>query len=340
MILHSLASAFPAAVYTQSDCWEIFRRSRAIDRLTPRSARLLETVLLGDSGIATRHFAVAPEEAFLADAGGLNRAFEREAPPLAGAALSAACRSGAVDPHDIDALFLCTCTGYLCPGVSSHVAEHLGLRMDAALLDLSGLGCGAALPTLRAAAGFLAAHPGALVATVAVEICSAAYFLADEAGVLISACLFGDGAAAGLWRANGRPGQWRASGFQSRHVPEEREKIRFVNDAGKLRNQLHRAVPALAADAVAGLFADRTADPDAVLAHPGGRDVLDALGARLPAFPFDESRAVLRARGNVSSPSVLCALEERLARPEPGSRLWLTAFGAGFAAHSCELTRL
>ena len=47
-------------------------------------------------------------------------------------------------PADLDALIICTCTGYLCPGVTSYVSEQLGLRTDAYLQDLVGLGCGAA----------------------------------------------------------------------------------------------------------------------------------------------------------------------------------------------------
>jgi alkylresorcinol/alkylpyrone synthase len=42
----------------------------------------------------------------------------------------------------------------------------------------------------------------------------------------------------------------------------------------------------------------------------------------------------------MSSPAVLFALERRLdAARETDQRLWLTAFGAGFAAHACELWR-
>jgi alkylresorcinol/alkylpyrone synthase len=42
----------------------------------------------------------------------------------------------------------------------------------------------------------------------------------------------------------------------------------------------------------------------------------------------------------MSSPSVLFALERRLAENRADDqRLWLTAFGAGFAAHACELWR-
>jgi len=339
MFLQSLASAFPSARYTQRECLGILRASRAHQSLSPRAVKVVESVLNGSSGIDSRHFALAPAEFVAAGAGELNRAFEREAPILADEALCRACERACVRPEEIDALFLCTCTGYLCPGVSSHVGERARLRADAYLHDLSGLGCGAALPMMHAASCFLAAHPAALVATVAVEICSAAFYLDEDIGVLISACLFGDGASAALWRAEDRGGQWRASNFRSLHRPEEREKIRFVNAEGKLRNQLHRAVPELAADAVRELFEKRTRDPDLVIAHTGGRDVIDAIESRLPGYSLDATRETLRLHGNMSSPSVMCALEKSLAQINGYRSLWLTSFGAGFAAHACELAR-
>jgi predicted naringenin-chalcone synthase len=337
MYLQSLASAFPETRYTQRECLEIFRASPAPAALSARSVKIVEAVLNGPSGINTRHFALPPGELFAAGAGELNRAFEREAPRLAVAALDKASAAAGTPAGEIDALFVCTCTGYLCPGVSSHVAERAGLRRNAHLHDLSGLGCGAALPMMHAAACFLAAHPEAVVATVAVEVCSAAFYLDDDIGVLISACLFGDGASAAIWRGRDRGGQWRAANFRSIHRPEEREKIRFVNAGGKLRNQLHRAVPAMAADAVAELFAARSRDPDRVIAHTGGRDVIEAIEARLPEYSLDATRDILRDFGNMSSPSVLCALEKTLAQVNGDRTLWLTSFGAGFSAHSCEL---
>lgn len=308
--------------------------------LKPRSAALMEKILCsGSSGITRRNLALESiTEAFDLGAEALSHNFEREAPPLASTALKDALEKAGYLPGEVDALFICTCTGYLCPGVSSHVAEQTGLRHDVYLADLVGLGCGAAIPMMRAAQGYLAANPGAVVATVAVEICSAAFFADDDPGVLISLCLFGDGAAAAVWTDSGTPNDWQAGHFTTTHRPSEREKIRFVNSGGKLKNQLHRAVPELAGEAVAGLFALRTAEPDQVLAHSGGRDVIEALEGVLP-FALTETREVLRDHGNMSSPSVLFALEKRLASHPADQRLWLTAFGAGFAAHACELWR-
>lgn len=310
--------------------------------LKPRSAALIEKILTGgNSGIERRQLSLDRIDAvFDRSAGGLNRDFERHAPALAATALTSAVEKAGIPASGIDALFLCTCTGYLCPGVTSHVAERLGMRSDVYLADLVGLGCGAAIPALRAAHGHLAANPGATVAVVAVEVSSAAFYVDDDPGVLISLCLFGDGASASIWTSGGSPGQWRAENFSTIHVPEQREKIRFVNAEGKLKNQLHKSVPGLAADAVAQLYQKRTTDPDQVLAHPGGRDVIEALENVLP-FSLAETRAVLRDHGNMSSPSVLFALERRLAGPASTAdrHLWLTAFGAGFAAHACELHR-
>ena len=70
---------------------------------------------------------------------------------------------------------------------------------------------------LRAASHVLAAEPGATVACVAVEICSAAFYLDDDPGVIISACLFSDGAAASIWRSVFvSPGNQRAGSRGSR----------------------------------------------------------------------------------------------------------------------------
>src|SRR5690606_794520 len=132
--------------------------------------------------------------------------YEREAPKLAARALQDALDEAEVRAEELDALIVCTCTGYLCPGVSSHVAERCGLGSTVQLLDLSGLGCGAALPMLRTARAYLHGGGARIVAWVAVEICSAAFYLDDDPGVLISACLFGDGASASVWSAKAPAG--------------------------------------------------------------------------------------------------------------------------------------
>lgn len=341
MYLHALATTVPPARFTQAECWEIAQRSPVRTRLKRRSMLILQTILRGDHGIAQRHFAVPEiEGVFDLSPDQLNTAFRTEAPKLAGRALTDALAQAGVRADELDALLVCTCTGYLCPGISSYVSEQLGLRPNAFLQDLVGLGCGAAIPMLRAASHVLAAKPDAVVACVAVEICSAAFYLDDDPGVIISACLFSDGAAATIWRGTPGPHAVRAFDFNTTHRPADRDKLRFEQRDGKLRNLLDRAVPELAAAAVADLWAERGPRPVArVVAHSGGRDVLEALAPVVAPHSLEASTRVLRDYGNMSSPSVLFALAETLrdGPPDASGDFWLVSFGAGFSAHSCRL---
>lgn len=336
MFLRSLASALPARSWTQHECWKSLRDDAAIRPLKKRSKELLEKVLLSNNGIETRHFATDDLRAiFHKNAQQLNETFEREATTLAGAALRLALEKANVG--DVDALFICTCTGYLCPGLTSHVAEALHLPAHTSLMDVTGAGCGAALPTLRAACDYLKAHPTHRAAVIAVEICSSAFYLSDDLGVLISLCLFGDGAAAVVLDGEEvRSTDLHFDNFSTLHAPEHREKIRFVNREGKLCNQLHRAVPDVASLAVQQLYQQRDVSSHHLISHAGGRDVLAAIQKRLPQNAFAESYEVLRLCGNMSSPSVLFALERALAG-NIASSYWLTTFGAGFSGHACTL---
>lgn len=342
MYLLSLQTALPPAYFPQETSWQAFRESATARRLRGRSVTLVERLLRRNNGIDGRHFALLPlEDIFERDAESLNRGFEAVAPPLGARALAAALDEAGLAAGDLDALVVCTCTGYLCPGLSSFIAEQMDLRADAGLFDLAGLGCGAAIPSLRLAAGLAAVDPAARIGVIALEVCSAAFFMDDDPGVLISACLFGDGAAAAI--VSGTPGKgaaWQISDFRSLHLPDKRQDLRFENAGGKLRNRLHRSVPQTVAAAVATLEAAFRAEHPArtprYITHGGGKDVLDALepvlGQDLP-----EARAVLREAGNMSSPSVLFALRRHLDGEAGAEDLRLISFGAGFSAHACSL---
>lgn len=334
MRLASLATAVPERSWSQTDCWTSLRASTALQHLKPRSQDLLEKVLHGNNGIERRHFAThSLESIFTRSAQDLSETYELHAPALGAQAARAAMERAGVG--DVDALFVCTCTGFLCPGLSSHIAEKLGLSPQTYLMDHTGAGCGAAIPVLRAASNYLAANPGHRAAVVAVEICSAAFYASDDPGVLISLCLFGDGAAAVILDNADTSGP-RFSQFSTVHIPEHREKIRFVNREGKLANQLHRSVPEVAAQAVKALYPAQSAAR--IISHAGGRDVLQAIREQVPGQELSEAAEVLRTRGNMSSPSVLHALELALA-DDATSPLWLVSFGAGFSCHGCLVSK-
>jgi alkylresorcinol/alkylpyrone synthase len=343
MYLEQLATAVPKHVFTQKELCGMYQKTAMPALLSSRSREVVEQVLNGESGIDKRHFVTEDVDSlFSQDAESLNHLFEKEAPALAIESLDKALDKAGWEAASLDGLIVCTCTGYICPGITSYVAEKIGLRSNLFMLDLVGLGCGAAVPMMRSASGFLKAEPNARIATIAVEICSAAFYIDNSPGVIISACLFGDGAATALWTGKSNESKWSIGDFDTLHLPEHRECLRFENRAGKLRNKLEFSVPKKASKAVEELFNNYCSSaekPQDIVCHGGGRNVLDALGKTIQGFELSSAREVLRLYGNVSSPSVLFALEHYLKSEPKTNHLWLTSFGAGFAAHSCSLRR-
>jgi alkylresorcinol/alkylpyrone synthase len=179
-------------------------------------------------------------------------------------------------------------------------------------------------------------------------VCSAAFYLDNDLGVLISACLFGDGAAAAVLSnkpvPNHRRIAWRAAG--SLTSPENRDYLRFEQRNGMLRNILTRQVPGLAAKHAEHVFIETLARSGvsrervvAWIMHAGGRDVLRRIQERFGVDSHDLrwSTAVLREFGNLGSPFVYFVLRAALRDSAPGGFWWMSSFGAGFSCHGALL---
>ena len=348
MFITGLGTALPTR-FTQQQCWEAAQVSAPFQQLSARGQAIVKAVLLGEPSVATRHFGVeSVSELFEGGPDELHARFTRNAPVLAAEAAACALTDGALDASAIDAVIVSTCTGYLCPGLTSYVSERLGLRRDVLALDLVGQGCGAALPNLRTAEALLASGRCGCVLSVCVEVCSAAFYGDEDPGVLISACLFGDGAAAAVLSAspnrNHRRIEWKTTG--SILNPEHRDYLRFETEGGMLRNILTQPVPELAGKYAEQLFSDVMAKHGAArgqiaawIMHAGGRDVLMHLRKMLALTEEDLrwSAAVLRDCGNLSSPFVLFVLHAALGGNAPGGLWWMSSFGAGFSCHGALL---
>jgi polyketide synthase Type III len=349
VFVNSLGVALPQRSYTKSECWDAFAKSDWFDRLTPRSRAITRAVLQADNGIDTRFLAVESlDEVFSIDPDTLYRRFSLHAPKLASAAAFAALARAGLDPGQIDAVIVSTCTGYLCPGLSGYVGEQLRLRRDVQGYDLVGQGCAAALPNWRLASSLLESGQCEHVLSICVEICSAAMYLDDDPGVLVSACLFGDGAGAAV--LSRRPGRGR--NIQWHHAatltdPSARDALRFEQRAGMLRNVLTPAVPGLAAKNAREVFLNaldiaqlRPADIGTWIFHAGGRDVLLAVQQEFDLAPeqLRYSSEVLLRHGNLSSAFVYFVLEAALSDNARGGWWWMCSFGAGFSCHGALLS--
>jgi alkylresorcinol/alkylpyrone synthase len=349
MHILGVGTANPPARYTKSECLVAFEKSAWFARLDGRAHLIARTVLQRDNGIEARRLAVASlDDVFQIDPNTLSERFLTHAPLLAAQAGERAMNKAGLHASQINAVVVSTCTGYLCPGLSGHVVEHLGLRPDVQAFDLVGQGCAAALPNLMLGNALLATAACEHVLSICVEVSSAAMYLDNDPGVLISACLFGDGAGAAVLsrqpNPSGRRIEWKDS--TSLVEPAERSALMFEQRDGMLRNILTREVPVLAADyaqRVLGTVLERSGlhpgDVSSWIMHAGGRDVLQALEGRLELQPGDlrYSAAMLREYGNMSSAFVYFVLEAALADDAAPGWWWLSSFGAGFSCHGALL---
>ena len=349
MFINGIGTATPPARYTKAECLEAFHRSEWFARLDTRSHLIARTVLQRDNGIEARRLALGSlDEVFTIDPDTLDRRFLANAPALAREAGAKALAAAGIDASDIGAVVVSTCTGYLCPGLSGYVVEGLELPATVQAFDLVGQGCAAALPNLQLARSLLASGAAEHVLSVCVEVSSAAMYLDNDPGVLISACLFGDGAGAAVVSREPRPQRRRIEWKDSASLiePAQRKALMFEQRDGMLRNILTREVPALAAEhahrvlgTVLGRAGLHGGDIAAWIMHAGGRDVLLALARRfeLDADAFRYSAAMLREYGNLSSAFVYFVLAAALADEAAGGSWWLSSFGAGFSCHGALL---
>ncbi len=349
MFLSGLGTATPSTRYTQMQCWDALVASDHLSTLNPRSQAILRKVLRGNNGICSRFLALDDlSEAFALDPDELDARFARHAPVVGARAAHLALADAQMSSRDVDAVIVSTCTGYLCPGLTSYISELLDLNSDILALDLVGQGCGAALPNMRTAEALIASGRATRVLSICVEICSAAMYLDDDPGVLISACLFGDGAGAAILTAEPVHGRrrirWHSAGTLIN--VRDRDELRFERRRGMLRNVLSPAVPTLAAKHVDAVLAARLADEgltradiSAWILHAGGREILAAIRQRLELTDEDTrwSAGILRDYGNVSSPCVYFVLQSALRDEAPGGYWWVSSFGAGFSCHGALL---
>lgn len=258
------------------------------------------------------------------------------------AAAEAIARSG-VPARAFDLIITVSCTGFAIPAIDVDLVHDLGFRPDIRRLPITELGCAGGAAALGLAADFVGARPGSCALVIAVELCSLNLQRDDLSPQhVISAALFGDGAAAVVVEGREAKGA-RVLASQSHLIPETRGAMGFdLRDDGfhiLLSKELpdivadHVRVPVTALLQAGGVARDELAF---FVLHPGGRRILERLEEALaiPRAATAPSCEVLRAYGNLSSATVLFVLHEHFVRrpPRAGEPGLLAAFGPGLAA--------
>jgi len=353
-----IGTAVPATRLRQDDVRDLLAQQPGLDR---RAQRLL-TAAFGAAAIDTRYSVLgelgggAPSGLGLRDGGTelrvpstgeRNAEYRRVAPALfADAARDALARAG-VRADEVTHLITVSCTGMFAPGPDYLLVRDLGLSPSTERYHLGFIGCAAAIPGLRAAYRIAAGQPEAVVLVVCAELCSLHIRSSDDPEQIVAASIFADGAAAAVVSAD--PARQTGArldleGFGTRLADEgEHDMVWTIGDEG-FEMTLTAEVPRIVGrtiDAVATELFGGTASVDAWAVHPGGRSVLDRVeaGLSLDADALDDSRAVLREYGNMSSATILFVLQRMLAGDRfDGERLAVVAFGPGLTVEAARMT--
>jgi alkylresorcinol/alkylpyrone synthase len=260
------------------------------------------------------------------------------------------CLQGAgLRADEVDLLITVSCTGFMIPSLDAHLIHIMGFRPDVRRMPFTELGCAAGAMALARAADYIKAHPGSSALIVAVELPSLTLQRKDVSPAnLISAVLFGDGAAAALVAGLGRNGPGHAG------VPWilASETYTFPNSLGAMGFDLRdsgfhivlaKEVPEMIGAEIRGLvdsFLERNnrtrGDISAWILHPGGARLLSNVESALGLTSVDTqpSWEVLANVGNLSSATILFILQEWMenGRLRTGEYALAAAFGPGFSA--------
>ena len=263
-------------------------------------------------------------------------AYAQYAPDLAMRAV--AMLSEQIELGDITHLVVASCTGFIAPGIDQIIAQKMGLSPSVERLLIGFMGCYAAIAALRSARHIVRSDPAARVLVVTVEISTLHLQNMTEVEPLLAMLQFGDGAAAALITAQG-PGITIDRPF-ALTLPDSAALIRWtIGDQGFVMH-LSGEVPARISEALrlpeVQMLLTGGVPPRAIAAwavHAGGRSILDAVSHALDLDPtaLDQSRAVLKAYGNMSSATLMFALAQ-VAQNKPQTGVAI-AFGPGLA---CE----
>ncbi len=342
----SLAVATPPCTLDQAELGRLARKHYQ-GRLNPLSMSVIRT-LFSHQSIKRRNFAIDDVENLVNEAPDARIArFTHWSLELSSLAIEKALAKSGLGKGEVAGLVVNTCTGYICPGISTYLIERLGLPRSVRAYDLVGSGCGGAIPNLEISESLLQQREGMAIVSVSVEICTATFQMDDDLSLLLSNALFGDGAAAAvLWT---RPQGYELVASARRYVPEERELIRYVHKNGQLYNQLSVRLPDMVRKATAQVVADllvpRSLKPNDIkhwALHNGGEKIINAVRDEpgLSEEQVSATRAVLSKYGNMSSPTVWFVLQElEVQGVASGEWCIMVAFGAGLSAHAYLLRK-
>jgi 3-oxoacyl-[acyl-carrier-protein] synthase-3 len=258
-----------------------------------------------------------------------------------------------LEPDDIDLIVVATLTpDYPMPATAVLVKEAIGNR-GAAAYDVAAA-CSGFVYGYATADAFVRSGMARHVLVVGAELLTRFVDFSDRTTCI----LFGDGAGAVVLSASDEAGGglagvelttdpdgaymiWLPSGGSRSPASLEtaRRGEHFIRMEG--RETYRYATKTLAASALAAIEKAgwQPSDVDLFVPHQANIRIIEAVAKGL-GLPMERMVVNIDRYGNTSAASVAIALDEavRMGRIEPGDRLVLFAFGAGFTSGAVALT--
>jgi len=274
--------------------------------------------------------------------------YNKFAPPLSVDAIRK-CTDGHINTKDITHLITVSCTGMSAPGLDLQVMELMDLPKNIYRSSVNFMGCYAAIHAMKMADAICKNDKSAKVVIVCTELCTLHFQKEPTSDNIASSLLFSDGAAAILITHD----QFNKNGigiesFYAEVVPKGKKDMAWELSGTGFLMTLSGYVPELIEEDFEALVnralghANKTKQhiTDWCI-HPGGKRIVDAIAKtlQLPQSALQPSYDVMKAYGNMSSPTILFVLKQILAQARNGSRkeIFGAAFGPGLTMETFVL---
>jgi alkylresorcinol/alkylpyrone synthase len=342
MRIASVASAFPKHYYKQELLTEALKNDWRHRLPNPDILDRLDESMQVDG-----RFTVEPIEFYenLKTWGQANNCWIKHSLDLGEQALCRALARAGLEPQELSAIFVTSVTGIAAPSIDARLVNRMGLSPNIKRVPIFGLGCVAGAAGISRAADYVYGYKDQAAALLSIELCSLTLQRDDlSMAHLISALLFGDGAAATIVVGSEMEskGPEIIATKSSFYTNTERVMGWDISEKG-FRIVLSPEVPDMVlkhlGEDVDGFLGEqrlKRSDIKSWIMHTGGPKVLEATETALGLTKKDleASWNCLRKVGNISSTSVLLVLEDVYMhkRPAPGDYSILAAMGPGFCA--------
>ena len=302
--------------------------------------------LFENAGVEKRYSIMDAEEVFNKTSfEDKNDIYKRETIKLAEGALTKALKNVQLKATDIDYIITVSCTGIMIPSVDAYLINKLGMNQDIVRLPVTEMGCVAGVSGMIYAKNFLKANPNKRAAVIAVESPTSTFQIEDYSMVnIVSAAIFGDGCACTILSSHENEEGPEIIDEAMYHFYNAEHMMGFEMKNTGLQMVLDKEVPEKIAEhfpKIVNPFLERNRlsieDIDHLIFHPGGKKIVQTVEELFGSMGknIDNTKAVLKEYGNMSSATVIYVLErfmQQEAAPQKDDYGLMLSFGPGFTA--------